>query len=381
MHNTTGEQTLDGIALENTLEIGPQGLSAQNKQFWTLQIAGWFGYTLVVFLAIIRPQMEQTGFNLSGQLLNLGLETLAGFTLSYFQWIFIGKIVHLPLKKTLLYSFVSAATLGVIFNVFKLSTYKVLVYQQQWNEAWDMLEFGGWLLFSLSTMLIWTSIFFIMLYNTKLQKEHEMLLRAQTAAKDAQLQMLRYQLNPHFMFNTMNAISTLIFKNENDKANEMLDKLCEFFRYSLDKNDKSKSTLKQELELLDLYLSIEKVRFGERLQVEHQIDRKSLSCQVPSMLLQPLVENAIKYAVEMRKEGGTIQIKSIRKHAMEGERLIIEVVDQGHEVSEKVTDGFGIGLSNTKARLDAMFNGDFELSITESLPSGTTVRLSIPIEK
>jgi len=360
----------------NVLGLGEQAFSKQNHQFWILQIAGWLGYSLVVFLAIIRPQIGQEPFNLSGQLLNLVLETFSGFVLSYLQWLLIRRIVHLPLNRTLFFSFLSAATFGIIFNIIKLSTYKVIIYQQQWNEAWDMLEFGGWLLFSLATMFVWTSIFFIMLYNTKLQKEHEMLLRAQTSAKDAQLQMLRYQLNPHFMFNTMNAISTLIYKNENDKANEMLDKLCEFFRYSLDKNDKSKTTLKKELELLDIYVSIEKVRFGSRLTVDIDICDYAMNCQVPSMLLQPLVENSIKYAIELRKQGGVIQINA-RKVA---DRLLLNVIDNGQEFTKKVRDGFGIGMSNTNARLDAMFNGDYKIDIIES-HDGTTVSISIPFEK
>ena len=360
----------------NILGLGEQAFSKQSHQFWTLQITGWLAYSVVVFLAIIRPQIGQETFNLSGQLLNLVLETLSGFVLSYLQWLLIRRIVHLPLNKTLFYSFLSAATLGIIFNIIKLSTYKVIIYQQQWNEAWDMLEFGGWLLFSLTTMFVWTSIFFIMLYNTKLQKEHEMLLRAQTAAKEAQLEMLRYQLNPHFMFNTMNAISTLIYKNENDKANEMLDKLCEFFRYSLDKNDKSKTTLSKELELLDIYLSIEKVRFGSRLTVDIDICDKAINCQVPSMLLQPLVENSIKYAIELRKQGGVIQINA-RKVA---DRLLLNVIDNGQEITKKVSDGFGIGMSNTKARLEAMFNGDYKIDISEG-DDGTTVSISIPFEK
>jgi len=216
-----------------------------------------------------------------------------------------------------------------------------------------------------------------MLYNTKLQKEHEMLLRAQTLAKEAQLEMLRYQLNPHFMFNTMNAISTLIYKNENDKANEMLDKLCNFFRYSLDKNDKSKTTLQKELELLDLYLSIEKVRFAERLQVELAIEDNVLGCRVPSMLLQPLVENAIKYAIELSKEGGAITICAQKVE----ERLVLKVMDDGQGLNKNLKEGFGIGMSNTKARLDAMFNGDFDVSLASSENGGATVLISIPFEK
>jgi len=369
----------------STLELEPQTFSKQSHQFWTLQITGWLGYAVVVFLAIIRPQISQPDFNALGQFINLVVETFSGFILSYLQWLFIRKIVHFPLKKTLLFSFTSAATLGLIFNVIKLSVFKVVVYQQHWNEAWNMLEFGGWLLFSLTTMFVWTSIFFIMLYNTKLQKEHEMLLRAQTAAKDAQLQMLRYQLNPHFMFNTMNAISTLIYKNENDKANEMLDKLCEFFRYSLNKHDKSKTTLRKELELLELYLSIEKVRFGQRLQITFDIEAQTKDCQVPNMLLQPLVENAIKYAIEPNKEGGSVFISTQKV----SDRLVLLVIDNGKELTEKSNEGFGIGISNTKARLDAMFNGDYQVNIsqeqqvenTNNLKSGTKVYIAIPFEK
>lgn len=362
---------------ENSLAVESKTFSKQSHQFWTLQIVGWLGYALVVFLAIIRPQFDSPNFNFSGQIINLFVETTSGFILSYLQWLFIRRVVHFPVKRTLYLSFTFAALLGLIYNVIKLSSYKVIVYNQQWNEAWDMLEFGGWLMFSLTTMFAWTSIFFIMLYNTKLQKEHEQLLKAQTLAKDAQLQMLRYQLNPHFMFNTMNAISTLILKHENDTANEMLDKLCEFFRYSIDTNTNSKTTLKKELELLELYLSIEKVRFGDRLTVELDVSHSATECQVPNMMLQPLVENAVKYAIEPRKAGGTIKIAAY----CQDQRLIVQVSDDGLAQNKNVDKGFGIGLTNTKARLDAMFNGDYQVTMNESAEHGVTVALSIPQEK
>ncbi|MBV1909509.1 MAG: histidine kinase [Kangiellaceae bacterium] len=360
--------------ITNPLEMGEQSFSKQGQQFWTLQFAGWLGYSAVVFLAIIRPQLEQVDFNLSGQIINLAIETGIGFTLSYLQWLFIRGIVQLPLKRTIFLSFLSATIFGILFNIIKLSSFKVLVHGQRWNEAWDMLEFGGWLMFSLTTMFVWTAIFFVMLYNTKLQKEHEMLLRAQTATKDAQLQMLRYQLNPHFMFNTMNAISTLIYKGANERANEMLDKLCEFFRYTLDRSERTIATLQKELELLDLYISIEKARFGDRLTIDIDIVDEVIDCKVPYMLLQPIVENAVKYAVEPRKEGGNIIIRAKK----EQQRLVLEIIDDGRKLGGKVRDGFGIGMTNTKARLEAMFNGDYDITINESEFDGTTVRISSP---
>ncbi|WP_371374077.1 sensor histidine kinase [Thalassotalea aquiviva] len=367
---------MDTFLNPDTLELESNQFSNQSQQFWTLQFVGWIGYSLVVFFAIIHPQFETPGFNLGGQILNLIAEALCGFGLSYIQWQVIGKVVHLPLKKTLAISFFSAALLGFIYNIFKLSFYKVLVYNQQWNQAWDLLEFGGWLMFSITTMFVWTSIYFIMLYNSKLQKGHEMLLLAQNAVKDAQLQMLRYQLNPHFMFNTMNAISTLIYKNENEKANEMLDQMCEFFRYSLDKKTHPYTTLNNEVALLDLYLSIEKVRFGDKLNVVMDIEPGVKHAMIPTMLLQPLVENAVKYAIEPKKTAGVIAISAFKQH----NRLHLIVDDDGAQGKNQTRKGFGIGISNTKERLKTMFNGDFEVNIGDSPNNGSRVHISTPME-
>jgi len=140
--------------IEPSLEIESQAFSKQSHQFWTLQIVGWLGYAIFVFLAIIHPQFSAPNFNFSGQIFNLLVETMSGFFLSYLQWRFIRKIIHLPLNKMLLLSFSSAAIFGLIYNVIKLSTFKAIVHQQQWNESWSTLEFGGWLLFSLATMFV-----------------------------------------------------------------------------------------------------------------------------------------------------------------------------------------------------------------------------------
>jgi sensor histidine kinase YesM len=362
------------IAEHSTLPIDSLRYSQPNKQFWTLQIGAWLGYCGVVFLAIIHPQFEQENFNFSGQILNLAIETISGFILSSLQWLMLRKIVHLPLRLTLFFSFALAAILGCVFNVIKLASYKSIIHNQVWYEQLDMLEFGGWLLFSVATMYVFTAIFFIMLYNNRLQNEHEMLLRAQTSAKEAQLEMLRYQLNPHFMFNTLNALSTLIYKNENDKANEMLDKLCSFFRYSLISKSDQKSTLQEELELLELYLSIEKVRFESRLNVIFNVDDATRRAKVPSLFLQPIVENAIKFGVEGRKSPGNIVVNAKKQK----DNLILEVVDDGPENKLDISKGFGIGLKNTQERLNTMFNTKCYVSIDETANTGTKVTLSMP---
>ncbi|MDU0354216.1 histidine kinase [Paraglaciecola aquimarina] len=203
-----------------------------------------------------------------------------------------------------------------------------------------------------------------------------MLLLAQTFAKDAQLQMLRYQLNPHFLFNTMNAISTLIYKKDNEVAGEMLDQLCAFFRYSLDEKSLQKSTLKKELELLDLYLSIEKVRFGERLSVTVDVASDTLCAEVPTLFLQPIVENAIKYGVETRKGKGHILVSA----TLENQNIIILVKDDGAGEGEQSGKGFGIGLKNTRERLTALFNQESELHI-ENTGKGTQVYISFPFRR
>jgi sensor histidine kinase YesM len=348
--------------------------SKPENQFWTLQIGGWTGYCIVVFLAIIRPQFDQADFNLGGQIINLAIETSTGFFLSSLLWLMIRRIVHLSLRVTLIISFTSAALLGCILNVIKLASYKAIIHQQVWYEQLNMLEFGGWLLFSVATMFIFTAIFFIMLYNNRLQNEHEMLLRAQNSAKEAQLEMLRYQLNPHFMFNTLNAISTLIYKHENDKANEMLDKLCSFLRYSLVQKNDQISTLKEELELLELYLSIEKVRFAERLNVSLAIQANTNCAKVPTLLLQPLVENAVKFGIEFSKGTGNIVISAKRIK----DTLVVDVFNDASSTSQEKQKGFGIGLNNTRERLNTMFNEACKVELVSSGSNGTKVTIEMP---
>ena len=137
--------------------------------------------------------------------------------------------------------------------------------------------------------------------------------------------MLRYQLNPHFLFNTLNSISTLVLLKQTERANAMLARLSSFLRYTLANEPTAKVTLAQEVETLKLYLEIEKMRFEDRLRPHFRIESETIGARLPSLLLQPLIENAIKYAVTPGENGADIWITAQR----EGQAVRIEVADNG----------------------------------------------------
>ena len=186
-------------------------------------------------------------------------------------------------------------------------------------------------------LLCWTGIYFGIKYYESLQQQREATLRAATLAQEAQLKMLRYQLNPHFLFNTLNAISTLILDNENRTANQTVMRLSEFLRYTLDQDPMKKVTLRQEIEAMNLYLTTERLRFGDRLQLEFAIEERALEALVPSLLLQPLIENAVKYAVSPSEQGGTIRVEGRARGVM----LELAVADDGPGLNTGAAAGRG----------------------------------------
>ncbi len=174
-------------------------------------------------------------------------------------------------------------------------------------------------------LLCWSGFYFGVKICERLQLEREATLAASALAQEAQLKMLRYQLNPHFLFNTLNAISTLVLDGQNRIANLAVSRLSEFLRYTLDQDPMKKVTLRQELDALNLYFGIEKLRFGDRLKLEFDVDERSETALVPSLLLQPLVENSMKYAIAPREEGGSVTVIA----GIEANGLRLAVVDDG----------------------------------------------------
>ncbi|HEV2569270.1 sensor histidine kinase [Sphingomonas sp.] len=197
----------------------------------------------------------------------------------------------------------------------------------------------------------------VALFHLVNSRRHELsqakeLAQALSAAQHAQLAALRYQLNPHFLFNTLNAISAMIVTRRNDEAELMTDKLSSFLRASLASDPTELVPLDQELTLIEDYLEIESIRFGERLHVEIDCASDACSVPIPSFLLQPLVENAIKYGVAPSLEPVNIRVTGRR----DGDELIVTVEDDGKGAANAVAPGgTGVGLQNVRRRLSALY--------------------------
>jgi LytS/YehU family sensor histidine kinase len=230
---------------------------------------------------------------------------------------------------------------------------------------------------SLFILLTWTGLYFGMKYYTTLREERERTLRASTLAQEAQVKMLRYQLNPHFLFNTLNAISTLILDDRNQLANQAVTRLSEFLRYTLDQDPMKKVTLRQEIAALNLYLKTESLRFGDRLKLDFAVEVGALDALLPSLLLQPLIENAVKYAVAPREAGGTIRIEGKERDGM----LELAVTDDGPGLPQGVVaaGGRGVGIRNTRERLAVMYGDNHRFEILDAHP-GVRVEMSLPLE-
>jgi two-component system, LytTR family, sensor kinase len=201
--------------------------------------------------------------------------------------------------------------------------------------------------------------------------------RLETRLMEAQLKTLQAELHPHFLFNTLHAISTLIHRDP-EAADRMISRLSDLLRITFDRSGEAKVTLKEEIEFLQKYLDIEQTRFPDRLTVRVEIDPEALDAEVPRMILQPLVENAIKHGIAPRTDRGHLQITAGRQD----DRLWMEVRDNGGGLHGGTLKKLrtGVGLSNTRARLECLYAGQHRLEFTDR-HGGLAVRVDIPFQR
>jgi len=240
-------------------------------------------------------------------------------------------------------------------------------------------QFFAWGLYQdliVASLIVIAAHAFIYYQDFKAGEVQQSELKAQLA--QAQLQTLKMQIHPHFLFNTLHSISSLVLEDP-PRANSMIARLGDFLRLTLEHSDEQMVTLKQEIEFLRCYLEIEQVRFEDRLSVDFSIEPTTLSATVPHLILQPLVENAIQYAIAPHADPGYIRVEAKRVDTL----LRLEVIDSGPgiETSGTLVEKQGVGLRNVRARLKQNYGTEFRFEMANIPEGGLTVLLEMPFRQ
>ncbi len=215
-------------------------------------------------------------------------------------------------------------------------------------------------------------VYYAAKYYTRYQQGRIQAAQLEAQLSQAKLQVLRMQLNPHFLFNTLHSISTLV-REDPDAAETMIARLSELLRLALETAGQQMVPLRQEIEFAERYLSIEQVRFQDRLEVRFDIDPRTLDAEVPNLILQPLVDNAVRHGM---RERGKLEIRS----RLRGAKLLLQVIDSGGGADDgpPAGAGVGIGLANTRARLATIYNNQQDLTLRTTSNGGTEAEIVIP---
>jgi hypothetical protein len=318
------------------------------------------------------------------------------FTLRiWIPWVFLTPItlwlaMRLPIKPKkwiralFLHAFILVC-LTLIAYLFVSLHYHYFEDMAPGMETYKPWQHTGHFLFGDNVFLFNTIIYTILVTNINIehfaqiaQKEAVNAHKLNHQLVESKLQTLKMQINPHFLFNTLNVISVLVMKSETDKATEMINKLSGFFRSTLDDNAQQWLPLKKELENVEQYLAIEQVRFGDRIQVFRNYDSKALSALLPAMILQPLIENAMQHGIEEKEGKGRLTINC----QLQNNQLIIDIIDDG--VGCNFDDKYfreGIGLSNVKSRLQQLYNNRHQFTLISNKQGGVTATLKLPMIK
>ena len=284
------------------------------------------------------------------------------------------QIVRRELLKCLLIHF----CLGFAFATLQTVVYHfglMLIFPNGHAAFKEVPRLDGPWSFVFNGVLAYASILAIHQAIIHFRKYQEREFRLQ----QSQLQILKMQLHPHFLFNTLNTLVQLIHENQM-AAERMVINLSDMLRISLYQMSEQEVTLKQELEFVEMYLEIMKARFGNRLQVQMNIDPQTLRAYIPTMILQPLVENSIRHGISPRKKGGHIEIRAIHTAGM----LQVSVIDDGNGIEaggQYLSSRSSIGLVNTRARLHYLYGSQHRFELHNSPGFGVTVCLSIPFRE
>jgi signal transduction histidine kinase len=354
----------------------------KDKAFWRLQVIGWGGAMILRTMSALANDLP-----LASLVLVL-IATITGFSIS----LVLSVIFRTLITKRALVTWgltVLILPFAVGLHAF-IDAWVISLWRTEGDASFTQLFLG---VFYLDATLLgaWTALYYMVNFYLQVEEQNDQLIRLENQATSAQLAMLRYQLNPHFLFNTLNSISTLVLLKQTEPANAMLSRLSSFLRYTLVNKPSGRVTVSQEVETLQLYLDIERMRFEERLRTTFDIDPATETALLPSLLLQPLVENAIKYAVSQQEAGAEITVSS----QLVGPMLRITVSDTGPGLQSPTTDNrlsgmtydggepvsTGVGLANIRDRLSQAYGEQHRFETVEPLEGGFAVVIEIPVDR
>lgn len=354
----------------------------KNKAFWNLQLAGWGSVFLLRAMSALANSLPLD------LLLVIFVTTITGFSITLVLSVVYRQLIdHRPLFT---YGMTMLALLVAVIVHVSIDAWVQGLYYGITRETSFIQRFIGLSYIPLTLLGGWSALYYAINYFLTVEEQADRLERLEAQATSAHLAMLRYQLNPHFLFNTLNSISTLVLLKQTEPANAMLTRLSSFLRHTLVTEPGSQATLAQEVETLQLYLDIERMRFEERLRTHFEVGDDAMEALLPSMLLQPLVENAIKYAVSTQEEGARISVEA-RVH---GDRLQIAVEDtgpgmtgagkadppEGERATRDNTVSTGVGLNNIRNRLAQAYGDKHRFKTTSNPAGGFSVFIEIPFE-
>ncbi|WP_206242524.1 sensor histidine kinase [Novosphingobium terrae] len=354
----------------------------KNRAFWRLQVVGWVGALVLRAMSLLATGQSWSPLAL------VVVEIINGFSISLLLAVIYRQLMG---QRALLTWGVTAVVLPLAVCLYAFMDAWVVDLSHPDSTSGFPQLFVQVFFYDAALLGAWSALYYAINFFLRVEEQNDALLRLEVQATNAQLAMLRYQLNPHFLFNTLNSISTLVLLGQTEPANAMLTRLSSFLRYTLINEPEGRVTVAKEVETLKLYLDIERMRFEERLRTTFRIDEPTEGGLLPSLLLQPLVENAIKYAVSTQESGAEITIAA----QLVGQNLRITVSDTGpglqnqegdHRLNAVSFDGgqtvsTGVGLANIRDRLAQAYGPAHRFETYEPSEGGFAVTIEIPFER
>ncbi len=357
---------------KKTIMVSKQAAAEEKKVFWVSLVAMLFIGVLSHAPRSFFMSDPQFVFAASALTIMLGVNLTTALLIRHIQ-----RTTNLGLKVNLLIVMGICVTATII--EFFIDLFLIVTVSELFNldYLFDSIITAGveevWFLFA------WAVLYISFTQNIISRQQEDAITKANTLAQQAQLNMLRYQLNPHFLFNTLNSLSALVLQQRNDEAESVLMRLSQFLRYTLDTTTTQLISLQEEIAVQKHYLEIEKVRFQERLNVEFDVDPALNQALIPSLLLQPLVENAIKHVVANNQSTTTITIRAREKNGM----LEITVMDDGPGMPDPSimlrATGKKVGIRNTAERLVLVYGKKARFDVANREHGGLKIMLNLPL--